>query len=600
MSALIDLHKLALASLVVSCSMVTDLMAGTVEVEVKNNSFDQETVHIKVGDTVHWTWKGSPHTVTSGASCTPDGKFDSGIRNAPATLSFTFNEAGSFPYFCSLHCTLGMTGKVIVEATPPPPSSCSDTDPVNVNPIPAAITKDPVAKVALQDLISPGQGLVSPNGGVTAPGDKKHLYVTDTVGKLWAINLADGSKNPILDVSQLLVTDLGKEIAALPGYDERGLLGLAFHPNYRRNGLLYTFTSEPVDPNVPTDFPLHDLLSGTIPNNRAVISEWRVDNPRVFPPTISGSRRALMRIDHPELNHNGGALNFGPDGLLYIAVGDGGNANDQDKIGGHDPLVGNGQDRGTVLGKILRIDPNRTGSVNGQYGIPRSNPFAARNSRGGDAGCADGVCDEIWAYGFRNPFRFSFDKTGNLLAADVGQNRVEEVDLVKKGGNYGWRYKEGTFFFQPNGSDGSGTGFVSNQNCLNVPTAGLIDPIAEYDHDEGIAIVGGFAYAGNRIPALRGQYIFGDYVKAFATPNASGRVFHINLKGRSPSLRTITELRLADDAPLGFSIFGFAQDANGEIYVMGNTLGVPAPRDDSGKYLDTGLIKKLVPVSTRH
>jgi plastocyanin len=602
--------RLAVAALITVGAMAfpdADLRAETIEVKIRNNAFSPATVRIKVGDSVRWVWEGSSHSTTSGSGCQPDGLWDSGVQNTGFTKTVAFPKAGTFPYFCGPHCSLGMTGNVIVEQaanptpSPPSPQSCSDSDPLNQNPIPAPIAKDASVRVALRDLVASGQGLVAPNWGTAAPGDRRHLFVTDTVGKLWAIQTKTGSKALVLDVSGLLVQDLGQEIPALPGYDERGLLGVAFHPQYKRNGLLYTFTSEPFDPAIPADFPLQGLSPGQRPNHRNVISEWRVADPRAAQPQVSGTRRVLLRIDHPQLNHNGGALNFGRDGYLYISLGDGGNANDQDKIGGHNPITGNGQDRSTVLGKILRIDPGRSGAPNGQYGIPRSNPFVAQASQGGAAGCADGVCDEIWAYGFRNPYRFSFDTgTHVLLVGDVGQNKIEEVDVVKKGANYGWRYKEGRLFFQPNGTDGSGTGFVSDRNCLNVPTAGLIDPIAQYDHDEGLAIVGGFIYRGQGIRALRGHYVFGDYAKTFAAPD--GRLFHFKgtNQGRPRSaLRAITELRLKGDAPVGLSIFGLAQDAQGELYVLGNTSGVPAPRDDRGRYLDTGVIRKLVPLAGR-
>ena len=582
------------------------ILADTIDVKVENFAFQPATINIKVGDTVRWTWAQGSHTTTSGSSCQPDGLWDSSVQNAGFVKTFTFIKAGTFPYFCTLHCSMGMTGRVIVAASttptpPPPPQSCTDSDPVNLKPIPAPIAMDSKAFVALKDLVTAGQGLVAPSWGTAAPGDRQHLFVTDTVGKLWAINTADGSKNLVLDLSGLLVQDLGQEIPSLPGYDERGLLGAAFHPAYRRNGLIYTFTSEPFDLGILADFPIRGLFPSHSPNNRSVISEWRVINPRAAEPTVFGGRRVLLRIDHPELNHNGGALNFGRDGFLYISLGDGGNANDQDAIGGHNPSIGNGQDRSSVLGKILRIDPGHSTSGNGQYGIPRSNPFAGPGSPGGEAGCTDGLCDEIWAYGLRNPFRFSFDTgTGNLLVGDVGQNKIEEVDVIRRGGNYGWHYKEGSFFFQPNGTDGSGNGFVSKQNCANVPTAGLIDPVAEYDHDEGLAIVGGFVYRGSGIPALQGHYVFGDYARTFASAQPGGRLFHIKgngLSGGRPSQRTITELRIKGNLPVGLAIFGFGQDSKGELYVLGNTSGVPAPRDQQGNLLETGVIKKLVPAS---
>ena len=199
-----------------------------------------------------------------------------------------------------------------------------------------------------------------------------------------------------------------------------------------------------------------------------MVSEWAVRDPDAKQITVDpASRRVLMRVDKPQFNHNGGELAFGRDKMLYISLGDGGNADDEGP--GHVP-GGNAQSLadGNVLGKVLRIDPHGSNSANGQYGIPEDNPFVG----------APGA-DEIWAYGFRNPYRFSFDrKSGRLLVADVGQNDIEEVDDVQAGGNYGWAVKEGTFLFEPGGPtvDGSVTA-----NSPGVP-AGLSDPIAEYDH----------------------------------------------------------------------------------------------------------------------
>ncbi len=198
---------------------------------------------------------------------------------------------------------------------------------------------------------------------------------------------------------------------------------------------------------------------------------------------------------------------FGPDKNLYVSLGDGGAANDV--ADGHTPGTGNGQDTSNVLGTLLRINPDGNNSVNGQYGVPADNPFV------GGGGVA-----EIYADGFRNPFRFSFDSaTGDLIVADVGQNHIEEIDQVVSGGNYGWHVKEGTFLFDPN------TGDVT-ADSPGLP-AGLLDPVAQYDHDEGIAIVGGFVYHGTAIPELIGKYVFGDFSLGFGAPG--GRLFYADL-----------------------------------------------------------------------
>ncbi len=337
-------------------------------------------------------------------------------------------------------------------------------------------------------------GFTSPVWAINAPGDNHRLFVVDQVGTITAIKLDPGKNRTVPD--RLTVLDVGADGLGLlvplgafgPGsFDERGLLGLAFHPEYRKNGLIYTYTSEPA--SGPADFS-----------------------------TI--------------------AINFGPDAMLYIAVGDGGAADDQGD--GH-AAGGNGQDLsdGNVLGKILRIDPMGANSANGAYGIPADNPFV------GDQGA-----DEIFAYGFRNPYRFSFDsETGRLIAADVGQNDIEEIDVVVSGGNYGWPVKEGSFLFDMNGSE---RGFTTDFSP-GVP-AGMIDPVAEYDHDEGISVTGGFMYRGNKVEALRDSYVFGDWLR---------RLFHLTSDG------SIAELNPVGPTGLEVQITGFGQDRRGELYVLG-------------------------------
>jgi len=390
-------------------------------------------------------------------------------------------------------------------------------------------------------------GMTAPNWGTAVPGCSNlnnRLAVVDQDGILWAVNVDTGAKSVLLDVGDRLVS-LG---AFGPGsFDERGFLGVAFHPDFAGNGLLYTYTSEPVAG--PADFST--MPAGELPNHQSVISEWQIPAPCDAASVVDpASRRELLRIDEPQFNHDAGALVFGPDGMLYVALGDGGQADDQGV--GHVP-GGNGQEPGNILGTILRLDPNGSNSANGQYGIPADNPFV---------GMA-GHLDEIFAYGFRNPFRISFDsRTGDLYAADVGQHAIEEIDLVTAGGNYGWRVKEGSFCFDPNGD---GPGFVFD--CAPGDASGdLIDPIAEYDHDEGIAVVGGFVYRGSEIPPLRGRYVFGDFLHP---ASGSGRLFYLHQN------QEIQEFQLAWQDTLGLRLLGFGQDANGELYVLANQTGTP-------------------------
>jgi glucose/arabinose dehydrogenase len=266
------------------------------------------------------------------------------------------------------------------------------------------------------------------------------------------------------------------------------------------------------------------------------------------------SRVELMRIDQPQMNHNGGMMQFGPDGLLYIGLGDGGGANDNDK-NGHNPELGNAQDMSLVLGKFLRIDVNGTNSKNGKYGIPSDNPFMTGDTP-----------KEIYAVGFRNPWRFAFDGK-DLVVADVGQRMLEEIDIVEKGKNYGWRIKEGTLAFNP--ADGNVTEYKEHSGS----SPKFADPVAQYDHDEGISITGGFVYRGKAIPELVGKYVFADYSTNFSMPK--GRLFYADLASGE-----IREFILApDDKPLGLFVKGFGYDADGELYVMASTshgLGSPA------------------------
>lgn len=417
-------------------------------------------------------------------------------------------------------------------------------------------------------------GLTAPLKGVLAPGEEGRLYVVDQVGKLWAIDPATGSRTLFLDVGSRLVP-LG--VFGPGSFDERGFLGVAFHPNYAVNGKLYTYTSEPVlgPPTFPTTMP-----PGTPPDHQNVVAEWRAvspGNPALG--VIPTSRRELLREDHPQFNHNGGDLAFAPDNMLYISDGDGGGADDEGV--GHQP-GGNAQKLNTPLGKILRIDVDGSNSANGQYGIPADNPFVNG---------PPGTVKEIFAFGLRNPFRFSFDPgTGRLFVGDAGQNDIEEVDVVVRGGNYGWATKEGTLFFYGNGS---GAGFASRVDNGLVP-ADAIDPIAQYDtHHEGHSVIGGFVYQGARFPQLQGRYVFGDFARLFrfpAGPNDSGRLFWLAEKNPKSGLDQIQELYANNPIPpgqqnqngtegIGLALLGFGRDAAGELYALGNINGTPFGTD---------------------
>ncbi|RYZ45701.1 MAG: glucose dehydrogenase, partial [Sphingobacteriales bacterium] len=244
----------------------------------------------------------------------------------------------------------------------------------------------------------------------------------------------------------------------------------------------------------------------------------------------------VLTIDEPESNHNGGDLKFGPDGFLYITLGDGGAYND---LHGE---IGNGQNLNTLLGKILRIDVNQK-----PYGIPADNPFVGKeNTR-----------PEIYAYGLRNPWRISFDKSdGRLFAGDVGQKNWEEVDIITKGGNYGWRVREGTHIKTPDDPD----------------PKNWIDPITDYGRQEGISITGGFVYRGKEIPQLQGKYVFGDLMGPIWT-----------LTDVKKKLWNREKLLISKD-PGFWQIYSFGEDQSGEIYVLANLLDG-----------DKGAVYKIVP-----
>lgn len=437
-------------------------------------------------------------------------------------------------------------------------------------------------------------GLTSPVKAVAAPGLKNHLFVVDQPGIIWDVNLKTGSRSVFLDARD--------EVAPLgvfgPGtFDEKGLLGLAFHPDFADNGLFFTYLSATPagQPTLPTTVPADKVVE-----HQNVVGRWRAKDPRH--PTRGVDPESyveLMRVDWPSFAHNGGDLNFGPDGMLYIPMGDGGGHDDQDgqlflnlPIYGHQG-DGNGQKLNAPLGKILRIDVDGDSSPNGRYGIPPDNPFV---------GAGPDVVKEIYARGFRNPWRMSFDsETGDLYVGNVGQNDLEDVELVVRGGNYGWNLKEGSFCFDPGDfAPGSGTAMPT---CPPGLPSDLIDPLAEYDtHTDGHSVVGGHVYRGHRLEKLRGRYVFGEFSRLFnsrpggAFFNNYGRLFYTEKKvGSGPVPMEIKEFRgfpeearrlgLPDpDAPPAafeqtVGVLGMGEDARGEIYLTGNVTGFPSGSD---------------------
>jgi len=418
---------------------------------------------------------------------------------------------------------------------------------------PPPSTPEPSAKdVELQLVV---EGFVSPVGMVAANDGSGRLFILDQVGTVSIVG-PDGNLNPapFLDLSDRIVE-------LMPDFDERGLLGLAFHPQYATNGRLFAFYTAPKAADTPAEF-----------DSQTHISEFRVsaDDPDR---ADAASERVLLTIDKPEFNHNGGQLAFGPDGYLYISVGDGGGANDADV--GHTPDLGNGQDKTKLLGKLLRIDVD-----NGDpYAVPPDNPFVDEPD----------ARREIWALGLRNPWRFSFDAGGErrLFVGDAGQDVFEEVDIIDRGENYGWNIKEGTHCFAPV-EPGS-----PPATCPSVDADGnpLVNPIIEYPHliengePFGVVVIGGYVYRGGAFSKLQGQYIFGDYSSGFAEPD--GRL--LAAEEAADGSWTMRELSVAGTANgrSGRFILGFGQDAVGEVYIL--TTQVVGPTGT------TGSVFKLVP-----
>lgn len=325
----------------------------------------------------------------------------------------------------------------------------------------------------------------------------EYTYASDGTNRMFVVEQS-GQIKVVDQASNAPVADTYLDIRKRVAYGgEMGLLGLAFHPDFAKNGFFFV--------NYTKDNP-----------RETVISRFKASstNARQIDPA---SEVVLLTYRQPYSNHNGGKIAFGPDGYLYIGAGDGGSGGDPQN---------NAQNRASLLGKMLRIDVNST--EKGQYGIPKDNPYV---------GNRNGWREEIYAYGLRNPWRFSFDKQNRLWVGDVGQNKIEEIDVVTKGGNYGWRIREANAAYK-NGEQA---------------TDKLIDPIYEYTHDNGdVSVTGGVVYEGKAIPALANKYLFADY--------ASGRVWALTPTGRNSA----TSQQVLERAG---TISAFGEDRAGEVYL---------------------------------
>jgi len=451
------------------------------------------------------------------------------------------------------------------------------------------------------------QNLVAPMM-VTSPDDGTgRLFVVDQVG---IVQIVDADRNalpePFLDLRSNLVK-------LSPRYDERGLLSIAFHPDYRNNGRIYVFYSAPPRPEAPKGWSCTNH-----------ISEFRVDPDNPNRVDMS-SEKILMYIDKPYENHNGGQFAFGPtDGYLYISLGDGGRANDVGN--GHTPGIGNSQDLTKIYGKILRIDVDSTtaGSVPAQegptgdvnvnhpenppeptwitssgslYGIPPDNPFAKTQPKILDSYAYKTVPPEIYAYGLRNPAYMAFDSGGNnaLFVGEAGQNLFESVTVILKGGNHGWNIHEGTHCFDPD-KPLQPPGSCNVTGLLGEP---LIGPIFEGGHDLGLVVVGGYLYRGPSVPELQGRCIFGYWgdsrikgngILLVATPpegwaESERPKTATDLTPEGNTMWRAQKLKVSgrDDEFLGMFVRGFGEDTNRDMYVMTNDTGGPDASASTGK-----------------
>lgn len=439
------------------------------------------------------------------------------------------------------------------------------------------------------DLDLVAKGMTHPVAMAEAPDGSGRLFVADQTGQIWIIT-EDGIRlnEPFLNLADSLVE-------LMPEFDERGLLALAFHPRYADNDRFFVYYSIPLREKGPDNFDHTNRLS-----------EFKVsaDDPNVAEPD---SEKVLLEVDWPYFNHNGATLAFGPtDSLLYISLGDGGNRDDQDSdlIHGHVEdwykinAGGNGQDiEDNLLGSILRInvDHQPTGGHGGEqpFEVPEDNPFHDIN----------GVPGEQWAYGFRNPFRMSFDMGGenDLIVGDAGQDLYEEVSVVTKGGNYGWNVMEGTHCFN------AAHPTQPFEECPQTVGAGhphegdaLIEPVIEFRNTStfedgvGLVVVGGYVYRGDNLPAsFDGQYFFGAWSRGEEeTPEGE-----VHLPGRilvadpqDQGMWPWDELEIANTDSFPHFVLSFGQDLAGNLYAL--------TTDEAGPTGNTGRVYRIVPAGS--
>ncbi|MPZ98039.1 MAG: hypothetical protein GEU80_01670 [Dehalococcoidia bacterium] len=401
---------------------------------------------------------------------------------------------------------------------------------------------------------------------LAAPDDGSgRLFLVEQTGTIRIV----GEDGEVLDEPFLDLTDRLVELEQ--GYDERGLLGLAFHPEYADNGRFYVYYSAPLADDAPDGW-----------DHTSHVAEFTVsaDDENVADPE---SERTIMQVNQPQRNHNGGHITFGRDGYLYIPLGDGGGGDDIEE--GHTPDLGNGQDRTNFLGSLLRIDVDREGEGGLAYAIPEDNPFVD------DAETPP----EIWAYGLRNPYDISVDAEGEygILISDAGQELYEEVTLAFGGENFGWNLMEGTHCFDPQNPE------VSLEDCPAEDAGGnpLVGPVVEYHRaDMGTAVAGAHIYRGEALPDWQGLMVFVDWNVG---GDANGGVFvaapndNLDATDVDEGLWEFEQVELAGDLEgaegdsIGRYITGLTSDAANELYILTNTA--------TGPEAGAGEVFRLVP-----
>jgi len=417
---------------------------------------------------------------------------------------------------------------------------------------------DPEKEKKNVDLELIADGLVSPIQAV-ATHNSERLYIVDQIGKVWVVDGQGYQRpTPFLDLTNKVVT-------LNPDYDERGLLGIAFHEDFKTNGTFVVYYQMPPRAGGP--------VPGATWNNRSRVSQFKVlpDGSRADP----NSEKVILEWDDPQGNHNGGALAYGLDDYLYIAIGDGGGSNDVGPGHVDDWYTvnsgGNAQNlEANFLGKILCIDLDN-GSP---YVVPSTNPFVGKPG-----------LDEIFAFGLRNPYRMTFDMGGEhqLILSDAGQVLYEEINVVRKGANYGWNVREGRHCF----STADNTKELASCPLVDDRGKQLIDPVIElnnYKNPKGgnaTTIIGGYVYRGKSIPGWDGKYLFGTFSQSPTTAN--GKLFIADmLEDRDQANWNYKEVSLkSSPADLGYFLKGFGQDDEGEVYLC--VSGMSGPTGSTGK-----------------